>query len=318
MNWTPARFPCDTCRWCRTLPAAVEALVIVGAMDGLAELAWSEFGIRPTTRLPVTESFSSSVMSFIGADGRHYVLKQHWARNKAEREVAALRALATHPMVPALLGVSDRDGTLTLLIEGLAGTTWVDDSLVTPGFLHELGRAMAHMHLASADSFDGLASWHELLQGNAERYITSIGPEDRPLAERGLEVLLGHLVDVPASDDPRLVHFDLRPGNILGHQGHLTGIIDFESCRGGHASMDVFKLWQQVPQHLAQVLVGYREVAGATAAWAELDTSTTLMHVYAAYHGLAGLAWCHTRGDFSGAFPTVNRSLITQALDLLT
>jgi hypothetical protein len=41
------------------------------------------------------------------------------------------------------------------------------------------------------------------------------------------------------------------------------------------------------------------------------------MQVYAAYHGLAGLAWCHTRGDFRGDFPAVNRGLIHQAIRVL-
>jgi hypothetical protein len=41
------------------------------------------------------------------------------------------------------------------------------------------------------------------------------------------------------------------------------------------------------------------------------------MQIYAAYHGLAGLAWCHTRNDFGGDFADVNRGLIRRATDAL-
>lgn len=286
-------------------------------MDELEDLARSAFGIRPVTRLPITESFSSTVVSFIGSDDRHYVVKRHWARSKAEREIEALRALHDHPSTPALLATDDRDGTLTLLIEGLPGAPWTPDRDATPELDRALGRAMAQMHHAAAESFEGTTSWHELLRTNAERYVASIGPEDRSLAERGSHLLLRRLDDVPDSDEPRLVHFDLRPGNVLVNDGCLTGIIDFEACRGGHPSMDFFKLWQQVPRHLDGILEGYCDVAGSRADWAELDTLLPLVQIYAAYHGLAGLAWCHLRGDFSGDFPAVNRGLVTTALATL-
>ncbi len=98
------------------------------------------------------------------------------------------------------------------------------------------------LHQAPAESFDGLTSWHELLIANADRYVATIGAEDGGLAQRGRAALEFHIDEVPISDRPCLVHFDLRPGNILVREGALAGIIDFESCRGGHASMDFFKL----------------------------------------------------------------------------
>lgn len=285
-------------------------------MDELERIARSDFGIQVAARLPVTESFSSTVISFIGSDDRHYVLKRHWARNKAEREVSALRALDGHPEVPALLATNERDGTLTLLIEGLDGQPWVDAGDARPALLRGLGRSMARMHSVSAGSFDGTASWHELLTGNADRYVASIGGEDIGLAERARDVLRRHLGDVPTSETPCLVHFDLRPGNILVREGRLVGIIDFEACRGGHPSMDFFKLWQHVPGGLGEILEGYCEVAGREP-WADPGSLHALMHTYAAYHGLAGLGWCHTRGDFRGDFPAVNRALIRQAIGAL-
>lgn len=286
-------------------------------MDDLERTARFDFGIQVAARLPITESFSSTVMSFIGSDHRHYVLKQHWARSKAEREVSALRALAGHTEVPALLATSEHDGTLTLLIEGLAGAPWVDVGDASPELLGEVGRSMARMHSVAAESFDGMESWHELLSSNADRYVASISAEDIGLATRARDVLDRHLGEVPTSETPRLVHFDLRPGNILVSDGQLVGIIDFEACRGGHPSMDFFKLWQQVPGGLAEIVEGYCEVVEPPGRWADPDSLHALMHIYAAYHGLAGLGWCHARGNFGGDFPAVNRGLIRQAVSAL-
>lgn len=289
----------------------------MSAVHELEVAARADFGVDVVTRLPISESFSSSVLSFIAGDDRHYVLKRHWARNKAEREASALRALAAHPDVPALLATSEHDGTITLLIEGIDATPWTDIAHSTRDLLGHLGRAMALLHQSRAASFDGTDSWHGLLIGNADRYVASIGGDDGALAERAHELLGCQLVDVPESDDPRLVHFDLRPGNVLVRDGHLVGIIDFEACRGGHPSMDFFKLWQQVdpyvPGGLCEILRGYRSIAGTTDMWAEPTTLRRLMQIYAAYHGLAGLAWCHTRDDFHGDFPAVNRGVIQDA-----
>lgn len=286
-------------------------------VDELERIARSDFGIQVATRLPIAESFSSTVLSFIGTDNRHYVLKQHWARSKAEREVSTLRALDGHPGFPALLGTTERDDTLTLLIQGLDGAPWVNVGDHPPELLQGLGHLMARMHSVSTDSFDGMDSWHELLSRNADRYVASIGAEDIGLAERARDILGRHLSEVPASEKPCLVHFDLRPGNILVRGGNLVGIIDFEACRGGHASMDFFKLWQQVPGDLSEILRGYSEVVETPEPWADPVSLHRLMQIYAAYHGLAGLAWCHTRGDFRGDFPAVNRGLISEAIGAL-
>jgi aminoglycoside phosphotransferase (APT) family kinase protein len=285
-------------------------------MDELEVIAASDFGLEVATRLPITESFSSTVLSFIGVDGRHYVLKRHWARNKAVREMSSLRALDSHPEVPALLATSERDDVLTLLIEGFDGEPWADVDGAPSELLRALGRAMARIHAVSADSFDGRASWHELLTSNADVYVDVIGSEDVDLAQGARDVLHRNLALVPDPQTPCLVHFDLRPGNVLVRRDRLVGIIDFEACRGGHASMDLFKLWQQVPHGLPEIVHGYREV-GEAEPWAELDSLAPLMQVYAAYHGLAGLAWCHTRSDFRGDFPAVNRGLIQRAVRVL-
>lgn len=58
----------------------------------------------------------------------------------------ALRALDGHPGIPALLGTTERDGTLTLLIQGIDGAPWVNVGDDPPELLQGLGRSMARMH----------------------------------------------------------------------------------------------------------------------------------------------------------------------------
>lgn len=38
---------------------------------------------------------------------------------------------------------------------------------------------------------------------------------------------------------PRLVHWDLRAGNVLVEQERITGLIDFERCLWGDVRMEV-------------------------------------------------------------------------------
>lgn len=291
------------------------------AVDHLAAVASSEFGLEVRTVLPITDSFSSAVLSFIATDDRHYIVKQPWAPNKAIREADALRALEHHPDVPALLQIVETAGVTYLLIEGLRGSPWSDVRRSTPRMLRRLGRAVRLVHRTPAESFDGRLDWHGLLAFNAERYRSVIGHPDIALAASAHALLDRHVPETPQSETPCLVHFDLRPGNILVDDGELTGLIDFEACRGGHGSMDFFKLWQQVapvvPNGLREILVGYLDDGHEPEAWANEKELDRLMQIYSAYHGLAGLSWCHTRQDFDGDFPDTNRSLIESSIEAL-
>lgn len=286
-------------------------------MDELEGLARSGFGLTVAERLPVHESHSSQVLSFLADDGRHYVLKRPWAANKAWREAAALLALDAHPDVPELLGISEHGDVPVLLIEGLDGVPWDDVGASSTAMLRRLGRSMGELHATPAESFDGEASWHALLRANLDRFVDTVGRRDVALVEQARELFVGRLDEVPDTDRAVRVHFDLRPGNVLVREGTFVGLIDFESCRGGHPSLDFFKLAQQVAPYvdggLSDVLAGYHERTDGAAPWADEAVLAPLLQIYALYHGTAGLAWCHARDDFSGDFPDVNRLLIHAA-----
>ncbi len=229
-------------------------------MDDLTFVAEEIFGLTVDMLFPISESFSSSVLLFVATDGDRYAIKRPHAPNKAEREMTALRALDQHSGVPTLLGRAEHNGATYLLIEGLDAEPWDETTTTSPELLRSLGRSMRRIHDVEATDFHGLATWHELLRSNADRYLAAIGPDDGALAWAARQQLERSLPDIPDATTASLVHFDLRPGNILVRDGALAGVIDFEACRGGHASMDFFKLWEHLaPDRLGLIVDGYVE-----------------------------------------------------------
>lgn len=287
-------------------------------MHPLAEIAASAFGCTPQTELPVTDSFGSDVLRFRDVDGHQYVVKRPWSKSKAFNEARALTRLVEHPRVPRLLGVHEQGEHAYLLLEGLDAMPWADVEGASEELVVDVGRAVRAIHAHSEESFEAESSWHALLRANAIRYRDQVQTRaaDADLAADALDLLRKQLVHVPDGCDAVLVHFDLRPGNVLLNHGRLVGIIDFESCRGGHPSMDLFKIWQQVwlprPVTRAWFLTGYIE-GGRSVDWLRDTDLDRLMQAYALYHGLAGLAWCEKRNQVDTEFARVNRALIRDA-----
>jgi hypothetical protein len=287
------------------------------AVDELERVARSDFGLEVEARLPVDESFSSTVLSFIGTDDRHYVLKRHWARPKAEREIAALRALAGHAEVPELLGTAEHDGTLTLLIEGLDGAPWVAGGRASSELLRGLGRSMGRMHAVPAGSFDGMPSWHALLRGNADRYVASIGAAT-PSSPDGLAT---SSVGTSVTYRNRAIPASCTSTCDRGTSSCAT-TASSGSSTSKRAGADIPR-WTSSSSGSRCRAACPRSSTATSKRWVRpcpgpiRASFHRLMQVYAAYHGLAGLAWCHVRDDHHGGFADVNRGLIHQAVDAL-
>lgn len=292
------------------------------SLQDVAENFWR---LTIVEMLPVAESFGSDVLLFDADDGRRYAIKNSFSPSTGQREIDALTALASHTHVPNLIDHQTIDGEMYLLIEGLDGTPWSSIKGTSEEFLKSVGVAIGNVHQVPFGTFDGCTTWHGLLQHNADRYQGNIGADDESLAVHARAALDIHMNEIPDSTDPVLVQFDLRPGNILTKDGDFVALIDFESARGGHPSMDFFKFWHQVqpliPTVLDTIMAGYTKAHEYKAASSDLDRSWMtpeslhrLMTIYSLYHGLAGLSWCYTRDDFSGNFPGTNRELISSAI----
>jgi Ser/Thr protein kinase RdoA (MazF antagonist) len=288
----------------------------------LLQQAISKLGLRIQRVVPVSDSFSSSVLSFVTTHGQHLVLKLPWSRVKAEREIRALDLLQNHAFVPNLVDTLEIEGELILLIQGLGGEPWQESWELPPKSLYDIGLAVAQIHEVSVEGYSGPASWESFLQENAREYIQRITGDDRDLAQIALQILSENIDIVDFSGSAQLVHFDLRPGNVLVRELNFVGIIDFESWRGGHASMDFYKFWEHFAKTghngLDLICKAYRDSVSDAEDWMDPNELAELMKLYSAYHGLAGLSWCYTRNNFEGDFPVRNRQRIQDAIQFFS
>ena len=136
--------------------------------------------------------------------------------------------------IPCPTPIAARDGTTLRVLNGrpAAIISFLQGlSPQRPTVIHcaELGRALAHFHLASADfkltrpnalSVDG---WGALLEATVDR-ADEVGPG---LAET-ISSEFGHLMDAWPTTLPRgVIHADLFPDNVFFVGEKLSGLIDF-------------------------------------------------------------------------------------------
>ncbi|MFD7522241.1 phosphotransferase [Paenibacillus chitinolyticus] len=77
---------------------------------------------------------------------------------------------------------------------------------------------------------------------------------DPELYERCIHHFDGVFFALPNPDGPCIVHMDFRPGNILVNGNKVTGIIDFESARGGSSEMQYFIRPEKGSHHMQPLL----------------------------------------------------------------
>ncbi len=143
--------------------------------------------------------------------------------------------------------IHDRDGALyrmiddkaVALIEFLPG---VSVSHPTPNQAHAVGRALAQMHLASAnfagtrDNAMGLAESRRLAEACGEKGMIQVDPALAALVTRELPLLEQAW---PASLPRSVIHADLFPDNVLMLGSTVTGLIDFYFACTDLAAYDV-------------------------------------------------------------------------------
>jgi Ser/Thr protein kinase RdoA (MazF antagonist) len=136
---------------------------------------------------------------------------------------------------------------------------------------------------------DYLAEWPSLCQ--------SILPP--PLLHRSIAKYEALLAMLPPPDGPCIIHMDYRPGNILLAHGRITGLIDFESARGGSAERDFCKikeeLWDIDPHTRQPFLDGYQAVR-------PLPDLALALPLCELQNVMASLVWCLRRNALSGPF----------------
>lgn len=261
----------------------------------LCDAASRNFGLVVDSLFETGESFSSDVIRF-RSGSKQYVLKRPFTQAKAISEYRWLERLSCHPSVPKALGLSLEKQVGYVLMSVIPGMPLKTFDTLSSGCLVRLGQDMRLMHSVPAPDFEGEGSWRELLRKNIQRYIATINGPDLGVAQRACEQFLHQIHTIPDANSAVATQFDLRTGNVMAENGIYQGLIDFESMRGGHPSMDFFKLLTGPAvlslSQLECLLDGY----GPAGWYSDAKAIVDLVSLYQVYHGLAGLAWCSKRG----------------------
>ncbi|QPC83600.1 aminoglycoside phosphotransferase family protein [Phototrophicus methaneseepsis] len=145
---------------------------------------------------------------------------------------------AVHPFIPAIMAISD--AMCRADVAHTQGYGWFDPE--GNGSSDHWADHFLHLtHEDPPDSFYG--SWHSLFQ-------TTFLEED--VFQRFLAVMMALLEYCP--DERYLVHGNFSLPNLIGQQGHITGVVDWADARFGDFLYDVasLALWYPMlsfPEH---------------------------------------------------------------------
>jgi len=267
---------------------------------------------------PVPDSFSSIVRLIELVSGEQLVLKIPYVKRKLFRELGALEAFHNDLPVPDLVDVwvPDDDRPGALLLSRLPGASIADP--VDAGLARQMGDLLGRFHTHRLDHYGDREEagnpdahdWWAMLHDGLDRWkphcMQAMPPD---LYARSLALYRDLAADLPAPDGPCWVHNDYRPGNILVEDGKITGLIDFESARGGSADRDFTKVshyvWKPDPATKPAFLAGYAEIRPVP----DFERTLTL---YQLHNALGGIAWCVRRTHTSDPFFRENLAVIKQ------
>lgn len=159
-----------------------------------------------------------------------------------EREFHLLRALEEHPVLAPKAIACDAQGQDLpepwIALEFVEGATWFPEE-PDEAYWEALAAALLRVHqvLLAAVRHVPLPEQRDLLR----RWTTP--PEDRPLEqdlrEGELHALLRQHELALMRDEPRLLHGDFWPGNVLWREGRLVGVLDWEDAAWGSPLLDL-------------------------------------------------------------------------------
>jgi aminoglycoside phosphotransferase (APT) family kinase protein len=295
--------------------------------DQLDALLRSTAGVGCRLEAELTDGWFNSAYRVLLDDGRPAVVKLappagaavlRYERGILATEAMVYRRLAALPggsvPTPELLHAGEE----FLALSVLEGIPWdkVADRIrpsTRAALRRQLGAITARLHtlapqdgrfgypagesgLSAPDWRTAFTAMVDALLDDAERWQSPL--EVRPADIRRLVAEGGYALDEVT--EPRLVHFDLWPGNIFvdltdgGEHGRITGLIDHERAFWGDPAAELVSLafgGDAVPA--GDLVAGYTEAGGT------LDFSAGFRHRLALYHlylGLLLVVECGPRG----------------------
>jgi homoserine kinase type II len=252
-----------------TVPSDDDLATFLGAYD-LGEKRSAE-GIEAGT---VNSSYALEM-----GQGRYFLrIYEEQPQAGAEAEARLLLHLASAG-VPTPSPVQARDGAMVRMLSGKPAAIfpWVEGDMlclkaVTPAAGHDVGAALARMHLAGpappvATSLGTGRFGADDLVARCDRVAKSTDVVARVLAEPLRDAVI-RLDRKRRNDLPRgLVHGDLFRDNVLWHDGKIAALLDFESAHRGAFAYDLavtilsWSFRDDFDFDVARAIVaGYREV----------------------------------------------------------
>ncbi|SEA73429.1 phosphotransferase family protein [Paenibacillus sp. 276b] len=267
----------------------------------------------------VPESFSSDVYKLTLLSGEDVYVKIPYNKDKLFREFQMLEILKDVIPVPKVLDIwyGDESNTGALLLSAIQGvpcTENMDEKLsfqmgVYHAMLHEVKTPGYGYH--STDGFNILDqnNWRLHIKNNFEKWKEPCKELLEPaLYERCILHFDGVFSALPDPDGPCLVHMDFRPGNILVNGNKVTGIIDFESARGGSSEIDFTKInryiWEVNPRTKSPYFEGYQTIRN-------MLNLEIVLPFYNFYDAFSAVVWCKNRGVEK------NQSFLQESIEVL-
>jgi aminoglycoside phosphotransferase (APT) family kinase protein len=126
-----------------------------------------------------------------------------------------------------------------------------------PAIYEEIGRELATIHHAVGEFADrGRLRVPRRSEPDDLLRLVRLPREARTWIEAAFERMRPAVESFDAQ--PRFVHADVRPGNVVVDEGSLVGLIDWGSAGWGDPALDFAALWVEA---VPAALRGYREVA---------------------------------------------------------
>ncbi|OAX48123.1 phosphotransferase family protein [Paenibacillus sp. AD87] len=267
----------------------------------------------------VPESFSSDVYKLTLLSGEDVYVKIPYNKDKLFREFQMLEILKDVIPVPKVLDIwyGDESNTGALLLSAIQGvpcTENMDEKLsfqmgVYHAMLHEVKTPGYGYH--STDGFNILDqnNWRLHIKNNFEKWKEPCKELLEPaLYEQCILHFDGVFSALPDPDGPCFVHMDFRPGNILVNGNKVTGIIDFESARGGSSEIDFTKInryiWEVNPRTKSPYFEGYQTIRN-------MLNLEIVLPFYNFYDAFSAVVWCENRGVER------NQSFLQESIEVL-
>lgn len=229
---------------------------MTGTLPALRGLAERHLGSCRLVALPGGDRPGQRVARFRAADGREYIVKQHSAAEKHQREVHAYRhwAPALRANAPQLLAADQT--TRTVLITALPGQ--LVEGTGDAASHRQAGFLLRSFHNAEPPRpLDGFQRWlTSRIAWWREQCLPLLSARERQIIDKHLATL--HELGAPPGGP---CHLDYQPRNWVTDQAGALGVIDFEHARIDLQARDLvrlyFRCWPSDPGLREAFLDGY-------------------------------------------------------------